>query len=77
MLLTYHSDDIHVKALSSDSPLKPSGAIVRDSLMTVICMCVCVSTAEFQKAADMSTGTDTERSMWDHPTRPACSLGVT
>lgn len=42
MLLTYHSDDTHAKALSSDSPLKVSGAIVCDSLMTVICVCVCV-----------------------------------
>ena len=31
-----------LKALSSGSPLTLSGAIVCDSLMTVVCVCVCV-----------------------------------
>ncbi len=42
MLLTYHSDDTHAKALCSGPPLTLSGAIVRDSLMTVVCVCACV-----------------------------------
>lgn len=36
-------------------------------------VCVC----GFQRVEGTSTGKDTERSMLDPPTRPACSLGVT
>lgn len=73
MLLTYHSDDTHAKALSSDSPLKVSGAIVCDSLMTVICVCVCVhGWISEGRRHEHREHRDRHREKYVGPSNPAC-----